>query len=120
MEEPPRTFPSPTAYGSKYQQTEAVRKLELLKLNDIKYIVPFMKEFIFYTVESHNTFNKEFMHKLLMKLPGPLGVEIQQEGIKFIEKGQNSYTNNVMTLAYVIMQYLEKKMHRSYNPTTDD
>lgn len=95
--------------GSVYQQAEAVRKLEQLKQNDPKYIVSFMEEFIFYTSKSQNNYNKDFMNKLLMKIPGPLGIQIQQAGKEFIEKGGNSYTNNIVTLAYFIMQYLEKK-----------
>ncbi|PON49855.1 hypothetical protein PanWU01x14_227540, partial [Parasponia andersonii] len=95
--------------GSIYQQKEAMRKLEQIKLNDWRKIVPFLTEFIHYATKSQNTYNKEVMNKLLLKLPGPLGIEIQEIGKIFIEKGENNQTNNIITLAYYIMQHLEKK-----------
>ncbi|TYH50160.1 hypothetical protein ES332_D10G185800v1 [Gossypium tomentosum] len=59
--------------GSRYQQSDVVRKLEQLTLKDWTHVILFLNNYIHYTSISQNIHNEEFLNKLINKLPSALG-----------------------------------------------
>ncbi|CDN68224.1 polyprotein [Grapevine Roditis leaf discoloration-associated virus] len=68
------------AQGSTVIQDEAYRELERLSCTDVKYIIPFLNEYLRLAAKSGRIFlGGELSEKIWMKMPGDLGKRIKEE-----------------------------------------
>lgn len=68
-------------------------------------------DYIHYTATSQNIYNEDLQNKLINKLPGPLGREIQESYRIIKQANKGTYVDNVVTLPY--LQKYKNKLKES-------
>lgn len=93
--------------GSTVEQERAAKALEQISLKSYDEAVPFLKEYIGLTATSQNSFDETLSDRLVKKLPGAIGDEIQKEYEKWKPSVKGTFGFSVSSTAAFVNERLQ-------------
>lgn len=81
--------------GSIVEQEQAMRALEQLRISSFRDVQKFLQDYMGYATLSGNGYSEAIIDKMVLKLPGQLGLEIQAAYQKWKATVKGSYVYNI-------------------------